>query len=164
MEKRCRYTVPARTVTKRPWLYPWTVVIARWSLWDQRRIQKRENLATISYSVSLKTLAPSMKKYTREMLGNILNCSPRRLSGSATRCALSWPNVWISHCMVYCITVAGHSHILLLGQNVSEQNGTDKMIYGQKGIRTKWYWTKWYWTKWHVQNGTDKMVRINYYG
>jgi len=39
----------------------------------------------------------------------------------------------------------------------------DKMVrtkwYGQNGIRTKWYWTKW-----HGQNGTDKMVRIKYYG
>src|SRR6218665_3625938 len=42
----------------------------------------------------------------------------------------------------------------VLGQNSSGQNG----MYGQNGIRTKWYWTKW-----HGQNGTDKMVRIKYY-
>src|SRR6218665_2725892 len=29
----------------------------------------------------------------------------------------------------------------------------DKMVYGQSGIRTKWYWTKWY-----GQNGTDKII------
>jgi len=34
------------------------------------------------------------------------------------------------------------------------QNGS-----GQNGIQTKWYWAKWY-----GQNGTDRMVRIKYYG
>ena len=48
---------------------------------------------------------------------------------------------------------------LVLGQNGSGQNGTDKMV-----------WTKWYtgkmvldklaWTKWYGQNGTDKILRI----
>jgi len=35
---------------------------------------------------------------------------------------------------------------------------TEKMVHGQNGIGTKWYWTKWYeqndmekwyWTKWY---------------
>src|SRR6218665_2770692 len=56
------------------------------------------------------------------------------------------------------------------GQNGSGQNGTDKMVYGQNGIRTKWYWTKWYGqngmdkmvrTKWYRQNGMDKMIQFH---
>ena len=50
---------------------------------------------------------------------------------------------------------------MVLGQNGSGQNGTDKMV-----------WTKWYtdkmaldkmvWTKWYGQNGMDKMLQINH--
>src|SRR6218665_684694 len=47
------------------------------------------------------------------------------------------------------------------GQNGSGQNGTDKMVW------TKWYTDKMVldkmvWTKRYGQNGTDKILRINY--
>jgi len=38
---------------------------------------------------------------------------------------------------------------MVLGQNGSGQNGTDKMVYGQNGIG---------------QNGMDKMARTKWYG
>ena len=38
---------------------------------------------------------------------------------------------------------------LVLGQNGSRQNGTEKMVYGQNGIG---------------QNGMDKMARTEWYG
>ena len=49
--------------------------------------------------------------------------------------------------------------VMVLGQNGSGQNGTDKMVW------PKWYMDKMAldkmaWTKWHGQNGTDKLVRI----
>src|SRR6218665_1125730 len=48
---------------------------------------------------------------------------------------------------------------MVLGQNGSGQNGTDKMVW------TKWYTDKMVldkmaWTKWYGQNGTDKILRI----
>ena len=43
---------------------------------------------------------------------------------------------------------------MVLGQNGSKQNGTDKMVW------TKWYTDKMVWTKWHRQNGTDKILWI----
>ena len=39
---------------------------------------------------------------------------------------------------------------MVTGQNGSGQNGMDKMVYGQNGIRTKWY----------GQYGMDKMVQV----
>src|SRR6218665_3822608 len=55
--------------------------------------------------------------------------------------------------------------VVVLGQNGSGQNGTDKMVYGQNGIWTKWYTDKMsldkmVWTKWYGQNGTNKTVPI----
>src|SRR6218665_1955084 len=64
------------------------------------------------------------------------------------------------------------------------QNGMDKMVCGQNGMRTKWYWKKWYgqngmdkmvWTKWYADKMVldkmvwtkwyaDKMVRTKWYG
>ena len=52
---------------------------------------------------------------------------------------------------------------MVLGQNGSGQNGTDKMVW------TKWYEDKMVLdkmvrTKWYGQNGTDKMERVKWYG
>jgi len=45
--------------------------------------------------------------------------------------------------------------LLVIGQNDSGQNGTDK-----NGIRIKWYTDKMVLNKMYGQNGTDKMVQF----
>ena len=48
---------------------------------------------------------------------------------------------------------------MVTGQNGSEQNGMDKMVYRQNVIGQNVI-DKMIWTKWYRQNGMDKMVAI----
>src|SRR6218665_2876148 len=53
----------------------------------------------------------------------------------------------------------GWQIFMVLGQNGSGQNGTDKMVW-TKWYRDKMVLDKMAWTKWHGQNGTDQILRI----